>query len=132
MGVPTSPSPCPVPPDPFWPWRKWGISMFGTGMLTNSRPLRPIISPLLMYFRSCCRTLPRTICLKRERSRSMLRAIGHLVKDCSVFSVQLPNTAPFLFLRSAFFILHSFPVFRVSTGEDAGHILQHVCGRFLV
>ena len=63
------------PPDPRWPCLKWGISMLGTGMLTTSRPVRPIISPCVTYLRRFLRTRPRTISRKRLRSRSILRDI---------------------------------------------------------
>ncbi len=56
--------------------------MFGTGMLTYSRPLRPIISPCVIYFRNWRRTLPRTISLNRDKSRSMLRDMS---RPCGVF-----------------------------------------------
>ena len=51
---------------PLSPKRKWGTSSCGTGMLTRSRPLRPIISPCVTYLRRFLRIRPRTICRKRR------------------------------------------------------------------
>ena len=70
-GWPTSPSPWPTPPEFFWPYRNCGISIYGNGMLTRSRPFLPIISPRLMYLLRLLLTLPRTIFRNRWRSRSI-------------------------------------------------------------
>src|SRR5712675_3695072 len=45
------------------------------GMLMRSLPRRPISSPWVMYFRRFFLMRPRTICLNRLRSCSILRAI---------------------------------------------------------
>src|SRR5689334_5591330 len=47
--------------------------MPGSGILTRSRPCRPMISPWVMKRRRFSRTLPRTIALKRWWSWSMVR-----------------------------------------------------------
>src|SRR5579871_2911339 len=101
--------------------------MLGTGMLTNSRPLRPIISPLLMYLRNCWRTLPRTICRNRDRSRSILRAIGHLTSPLETRAILLPKSPGFRAVAP-----DSLPVLGISSGKDACHILQHVGGGLVV
>src|SRR5438128_4788760 len=95
--VPGWPSPCPTPPWSLWPYRKWGMSMEGTGMVMRSLPFFPIISPFWMYLRRFSLILPRMIsrnrlwsCLifsgtraSRSQCSSQARLIKVVVRGCA-------------------------------------------------
>src|SRR5277367_5712427 len=49
------------------------MSIWGKGIETSSPPVLPIISPWVMYLRRSVLIFPRTICLNRFASRSILR-----------------------------------------------------------
>src|SRR5690242_20035159 len=76
-------------------------------MLTRLRPLRPISSPCVTYFRRFWRILPRTICLNRDKSCSILMA---------------PSSSP----------AAASALLRVSAGKNTGHVIQYVRGAFIV
>ena len=57
---------------------KFGISIWGIGILTKSLPFLPINSPCEIYFFKFCFIFPRTIFLKRRWSCSILLAFGSI------------------------------------------------------
>src|SRR5512142_3246960 len=75
-GSPGSPSPWPTPPCCFSPKRKCGMSMVGTGMVMNSFPFLPIISPFWTYFLRLRLIRPRTMSRKRAWSCLIFSAIS--------------------------------------------------------
>src|SRR5512133_3058263 len=74
-GSPGSPAPWPTPPCERSPKRKCGMSMVGMGMVMNSFPFFPIISPFWTYFLRLRLIRPRTMSRNRAWSCLILSAI---------------------------------------------------------
>src|SRR5256885_15891088 len=89
------------------------MSIEGTGMVIRSLPFFPIISPFWMYLRRFSLMRPRMISRNLEWS-------------CLIFSGTKHHHAKVWPSRTAYNAPLS--VLRVSSGEDAGHEVEHVGG----
>src|SRR5512133_2461985 len=114
-GSPGSPSPWPTPPCERSPKRKCGMSMVGMGMVMNSFPFFPIISPFWTYFFRLRLIRPRT--MSRNRAWSCL-----ILSDIPGPHSSSAGPARPAACASAALLL------RVAAREDRGHEVEHVGG----